>query len=828
MPWGIERLRLAIVALGVLLALTIAGSILYGRWRLRHLAQDLPARLGVQIQQSTQGFVLSKSEQGRPLFTLHAARAVEFRAGGHVSLHHVEIDLYSRDSPQPDTIAGEDFEYDPKSQIVQSKGEAHIVLHAPAGNGDAAHPQADTEGSAAGQTVSVTTHDLTFNQKTGVAICGGEVDFQTASASGSAVGAQYDSPQGRLLLESQVVVTAAMRERPGVIHAARATYDRSAEEVHLERPRYTSQGKTGTENGSADDAVLTLRRNGSAERLHATGAVRLISGDGTAVNAPAMLVLLNETNRPQQANFSGGVDFVQMQPGQRTSGTAQTMQIAFTSAGHAKQAKLDGGVHVEATAETGINRMRRTLTSQHLLLHLHATKTGPAEVETAEASGDAQMRSRTETNGRPPTETTLGGQTLDATFAAENQPEHLTALGRTRMETLEANGDLNSSSANRLEVAFAPAPVGKHVGGGKGSDASQRIETAVQTGHVVLRQIPGPGHPQNANAANGEGASTATAERASYRAQDGTLTLTGSPEFHNAQIAMTADRMVMEGAGEKPQDRSAAKMTATGKVQSTLEPGTGGQATGGALLGGRVPAHVIADRATLLHSSREAIFSGHARLWQGDDSVEAPVIEVSQTAQTLVAHGGSGCRQCVTAVFTGAAPTAAAGSAGTARQSVPSPYRVLSAKLEYSEAERKASFTKNVEVIGSTGLLTADAADVFLSDAGTQRTASHATGKDSFPSRNISSPSSVERIVAKGDVRLRQPGRVAAGQRLVYTAEDGRFVLTGTEAAPPTVADVDHGTVSGRVLTFLSAEQEIIVNGSAARAATTKTRVQKN
>ncbi|MEO6830462.1 MAG: hypothetical protein ABI164_11690, partial [Acidobacteriaceae bacterium] len=135
MPWTIERLRLGIVALAVLLVLAITGSFFYGRWRLRHIAQDLPARLGIQIQQSTQGFVLTKTDKGRPLFTLHAARAVEFKSGARVSLHDVEIDIFNRQDGMADTIAGSNFEYDPHSQIVRANGESKIVLHAPATNG---------------------------------------------------------------------------------------------------------------------------------------------------------------------------------------------------------------------------------------------------------------------------------------------------------------------------------------------------------------------------------------------------------------------------------------------------------------------------------------------------------------------------------------------------------------------------------------------------------------------------------------------------------------------------------------------------------------------
>ena len=41
----------------------------------------------------------------------------------------------------------------------------------------------------------------------------------------------------------------------------------------------------------------------------------------------------------------------------------------------------------------------------------------------------------------------------------------------------------------------------------------------------------------------------------------------------------------------------------------------------------------------------------------------------------------------------------------------------------------------------------------------------------------------VERIVAHGGVQLEQPGRKGTGSQLVYTAQDSRFVLTGTSSA---------------------------------------------
>jgi lipopolysaccharide export system protein LptA len=163
MRWTIERLRLAIIVVAAVLVLSIIGSIVYGHWRVRHVVQDLPSRLGIQIQSTSQGFVLSKTVEGRKLFTLHASRAISFKTGGRVLLHDVEIDVYNRQNDQADTIAGRDFEYDKEKQIVIAQGEAHITLHPP--------PQshAGAAKNAVEQIIHVTTHGLVFNQETGEA-----------------------------------------------------------------------------------------------------------------------------------------------------------------------------------------------------------------------------------------------------------------------------------------------------------------------------------------------------------------------------------------------------------------------------------------------------------------------------------------------------------------------------------------------------------------------------------------------------------------------------------------------------------------------------------
>jgi lipopolysaccharide export system protein LptA len=67
---------------------------------------------------------------------------------------------------------------------------------------------------------------------------------------------------------------------------------------------------------------------------------------------------------------------------------------------------------------------------------------------------------------------------------------------------------------------------------------------------------------------------------------------------------------------------------------------------------------------------------------------------------------------------------------------------------------------------------------------------------------------------------LQQPGRRGIGEKLVYTAQDGKYILTGTSATPPRLYDQIHGTVSGEALIFNSQDDSVSVTGGQSKAVT--------
>src|SRR6266568_123979 len=96
MPVSIPRLRIWFAVMALAVVAVVAGFYLYARFQLRLSLKNLPGKVGIDIQQSTEGFTLSKSEGGRTLFTIHASKATQFKQGGRAEFRPLRPDLWRR------------------------------------------------------------------------------------------------------------------------------------------------------------------------------------------------------------------------------------------------------------------------------------------------------------------------------------------------------------------------------------------------------------------------------------------------------------------------------------------------------------------------------------------------------------------------------------------------------------------------------------------------------------------------------------------------------------------------------------------------------------
>jgi lipopolysaccharide export system protein LptA len=382
-------------------------------------------------------------------------------------------------------------------------------------------------------------------------------------------------------------------------------------------------------------------------------------------------------------------------------------------------------------------------------------------------------------------DSTLSADSLMATLVDGKQISHLQGTGNTRVMRTIAGGPTQTSSSDDLTVDFAPSSSGH---------SQEQIASAVQRGNVVITQstpATKPGAPV--------AASTAHAQMAEYHASTETVTLTGDatalPRLNDGGLDLSAERIVLE--------RLTGDTVATGSLKATYVAGAK-----------EAPLHVVADRGELYRSQQRAVFMGHARLWQQESSIEAPVLEMVRSNGTLIAHGD-------------------AGSSGSAVHGVflskDAPVRVSSQRLTYSDVERVANFDGSTLVESADARIRADQAVVTLRD----RAVAAVRGTTPKPQAPVASSlfpgmsGAVERIVSTGHIVLQQPGRKGTGEKLVYTASDGRFVLTGTPADPPQLVDAARGTITGNSLIFLSRDDSVQVGEDASGTTTTHTRVRK-
>ena len=99
----------------------MAGFYGYARWRIHAAVLGLPAKLdklGLEVKQTADSFSVSKSEQGRTIFTAKASRAIQLKDGGRVELHNVVITVYGREAQVLDRLE--------RGRIVAQAGKAKI------------------------------------------------------------------------------------------------------------------------------------------------------------------------------------------------------------------------------------------------------------------------------------------------------------------------------------------------------------------------------------------------------------------------------------------------------------------------------------------------------------------------------------------------------------------------------------------------------------------------------------------------------------------------------------------------------------------------------
>ncbi len=802
------HLRNGILIFAAALIVAIGAFFLHARWLARRLSRDLPYELAKSIQQSTQGFTHSESRGGHTLYTLHASKAVQFKADGHAELHDVSITLFDAQGAPANRIYGSAFDWDPVKGIARALGEVDIDLQANASLNPKQAANVAPDGDGKG-TVHVKTSGLTFNKETGLASTPEKIEFRLAAAAGSAVGASFNSQTGVVVLNSDVAFNSSLDGNPLSIRAHHAQFDRDSRLLYLLQEVADFEDS----HSSSDQATISFREDGSASRVEEAGNVLLTSAAQRITTRKAHIDL-GPKSEPVQASMEGGLLYVASDQNRQLHGTASSGTLLLGPLMSIRHAQLRDAVSlVEAEtfaapdsetshAEAGKAKQHKPVSSSR---QIQATRMdvdfapGGGRSPQAEhiiAAGAARLNVHTIYSNTPPQDTTVQGDELVATLAGGVVLTSLRGTGHTGLVEISPNGAKQRSTGDTLLLTFAANK-------GSASQMAAQLQSVVQMGNVTLTQEASADSNKTKGAGSaGVGLTTAVAEKASYDATSQIVQLSGNPRIRNGSGELSAGAIAVE--------HDTGNANASDGVKATYHQEKGQKSVPFSAAGS---VHVVSDRAHLDHATGLTTFYGKpgtpARLWQGSDSITAPVLELSRANSTLAAHAVSGDAAAVSAILVSEPASQRKGAPPAAATAAAPVLRLQSRTLLYAEDAHRATFSGAVVAQTATGALHANAMDIYFSPA---------SPPPSSPKQESQAGSRVERIVARGAVELLQPGRKGTGEELTYTAADSKFMLTGTSSAPPRLSDDVRGSVTGTSLIFNDRDDSVIVSGGASKA----------
>ena len=414
----------------------------------------------------------------------------------------------------------------------------------------------------------------------------------------------------------------------------------------------------------------------------------------------------------------------------------------------------------------------------HLLRH--ASTSGAARITIVQAQeprpGSSQPPS--------PQKTVASAGKFDAEFSESQGRNHLASIHGTPdahiVSSTPGQPDRVSTS-DSIDAAFLPE-------GG--------IEFITQKGHVTYSDAQAPDKQMQA-----------WANLARYTPADQMLALTGNPRVVNGGMQTTANTIRI--------NRATGDALAEGDVKSAYSQLK--EQPDGALLASSSPIHVTAQTMTAHSNPGIAIYTGGARLWQDANVIEAPSIQFDRDRRFVTAQG-TPAHQVQTILVQkekAGEPTPNAGKdvKKAPPQARSSSVSITATKLTYADSERRAHYEGGVVAQGAEFSAAAKTVDAYL-----------VAHNQTSTNQSFAGPGQLDHMVAEGDVIVQQPKRRAEGQKLVYTAAEDKFVLTG---GPPSIFDAEQGKITGVSLTFFRRDDRVLVEGEASTPVVTQTRVAR-
>jgi lipopolysaccharide export system protein LptA len=728
----------------ILLTVTVVAVYFYRGWQASRARQDVPPVVPEPVKQRSTEFSFSKVEGDRTLFTVRASQSTQYKEGEAYELHDVRITMYGRAGKRFDNIYTASCKYQPQTGRISCGGEVQIDMES----------AEEARRQPGARLIQLRTSNIFFDRETGQARTEQPVEFRFPYGQGRGVGVTYSTRDARVELHRDVELTlnapgpraAAAQSEPVVLTGASLEYQRDERILRLLGPVRVRQGNRELTAGKLAlefDASLRARRavvNGDPQlrALEPTGDLTLTAGE--------LIAFFHSEGWTERVLAQGHVRGLWKEADEEDRFEAQRVELTLEPRTNAPQVlHASGGVRAISHEPRG-NASRRLETEAMQFTFASAAPGRPRRVQGVEtkAPGTVEWVDGDEN-------TRVRSQRLAAEFDARHRIQRLTGSSGVEIERTFGQKPPQVGRSEELAVTFAP--------GGDWTQMEQR-------GSVRFR----------------EGERTVEAQRASVMRATDIVTLTGSATVADSLTRTTAQTILL--------NQRTGEIRADGGVRTTY----GSAETNGVTNLAAEPAHISADQLRASRDTGCALYSGRARLWQGEAVIEAGAIELFRQERRLEARGN------VRGLFPQRSDSAP--GAGPSEALL---WRMQAGALTYFGAERRAHLEENVSAQSRIGQITARGMDLFFEVA---------QGRSQ----------ELARVEAGGSVMVRQGERRGTADRADYLVAQGKFTLSG---GTPTLFDAARGTTTGRQLTFFLADDKILIDSDEGSRTLTRHRVEK-
>jgi lipopolysaccharide export system protein LptA len=711
-----------------------------------------------------QGWKYSKDDPqtNRPVVRLNAA---SFRATHDPSafeLHGLALKLFNKKDANYTYIKADKALFDERSGILTSDGPVSIVMNVPVDK------DAESKEELA-KRVQVQTSGVTYETKSLKARTDQPATFVFPDGSGKSVGVEYDPNTKTMHMKSQVVL-----DRNGMhVEAGDLIYNEAEQKIYLS-PWSKLQRQTMTIQAQKSLVTLVDRKVHQIDSDQPTGTDDR-KGRHVEYSADQMTAHFDDEGNMTEVVGTHHARVVSIQELAKTVLTGDTADLHFD-----QQTKTKGGADDVDSYLSSV---------------------------TAEGQAVAES-SPIEHPGVSPTETRiLRSDRIDLTMKPGGQEvQEIHTLSKAQLEFKPNRPEQvhRVLDASKMLILY-----GEHsyVDTFKGWNVKTRTDKPATPGQ---KEPPAPAYTssdemtakfvpnssdidhieQRNNFRYQEGARKASSNKAFLEQKLNRITLIDNAKVSDDTGATSGDLIVMNQAN--------GDMDVTGHVLSVRAPDKN-QKPGTSVLDQTQPLQATADKMRSRENNLQAFYDGHVVMWQGGDRITSDHIAIDRDNQTLHAFGDVVSEL----VDNKKSPADPAGKSIPADNPV---YTTVKAPdLLYHDDTREALYSGGVTLIRNSMTVTSEELRAFLT-----------------PKTNDNSDqSSLDHAFADGELVVfdvlgpnhKRTGSADHGE--YYTKED-KVILKG---GAPQIVDSLRGTTKGKVITYYSGDDRLLVDGETKKPA---------